>query len=660
MKKTFRALGLFVAAAFTLTNCTQEIANPVEPSAEGTPFEIVASPAETKTTNDGMATIWAAGDALNLFHAEAGETTYVSDGQFTFATDNTFKGTLNGELEEGFSYDWYAFYPYSSYIKTPANTSNGYMPVGSKSNESQAQTGNNSMAHIAGGNYPLAGKLLDTEYEAGAPVSIAMSHLTSLLEIVVTNNSDEDITVANVSFTAPEDIVGTYYIDFTGAAPAFKSSGDSYVSKTASLKVNSGAAISKNASAKFYLAIKPFTAAATKKLTLSVNGYSKEVTLSNDMTFVAGKIKTLNFSYDKNKVETTALTLPWYEDFSSEKLDAYTIQNSTTSTSETKLYTADSDKLAGGSAPELLIAKGEGAFTAKLATGGYTGNLTLLFKSNYPDRIAVSTPTAGVTITKVSNVEYTLNIVGSVAEFELKFTNTTSSNTRIDDISLVKGVLATQTLTFQTASYSFEYGSAEATAFVGQTVQGAQTTVVYSSSNENVAVVNPQTGAVTLKGEEGSATITAKAAASAEYKEATAEYLIAVSLPSTGTAKTYTFEITTADFNSTSYAANNGEHTSIATAADGSTMEVKWTSNQLMFQNSGIQWQKSKGYIYNTTNLGTIESVTITKGNSGTGTFTTYIGGSPQPTSSGTGGYFKVNVGSATGNIQKIVVQFTR
>ena len=53
-----------VAAAFTLTNCTQEIDAPVEPSVDGVPFEIVAKSADTKTANDGLKTVWAEGVLL--------------------------------------------------------------------------------------------------------------------------------------------------------------------------------------------------------------------------------------------------------------------------------------------------------------------------------------------------------------------------------------------------------------------------------------------------------------------------------------------------------------------------------------------------------------------------------------------------------------------
>ena len=304
MKKYFISLGLIAAAAFTLTNCTQEIENPnQEPETVGFPFEIVASPAVTKTVNNGMSTVWAAGDAINLFHAAAGTTTYVSDGEFKFEGDNTFHGTLVAELEEDYCYDWYALYPYSSYVKTPASTSSGYMTVASSASGSQTQKGNDSMAHIAGANYPLAGVCKECEYIAGEPVQIEMSHLTSLLEVVVTNTTEDPLTVASVSLIAPENLVGTYYLDFTGDEVVYTSSGDNYVSKTANLAVQNATALANGESAKYYLAIKPFTAASGKTLTLSVNGYAKVITLSKDVTFTAGKIKTLNFAYDQEKVE---------------------------------------------------------------------------------------------------------------------------------------------------------------------------------------------------------------------------------------------------------------------------------------------------------------------------------------------------------------------
>ena len=128
----------------------------------------------------------------------------------------------------------------------------------------------------------------------------------------------------------------------------------------------------------------------------------------------------------------------------------------------------------------------------------------------------------------------------------------------------------------------------------------------------------------------------------------------------TGGSGTYTLTITADDFNTTSYAANNTEKTSqaVCTTDDSKTYEVTWTSNQVMQQGGNMQWKKSEGYIYNSTDLGTITGVTVT---SSGGTFTTYYGTEEQPSSSTTpgGGFFKTKVGSATGTTSKVEITFT-
>ncbi|MBO5075063.1 MAG: Ig-like domain-containing protein [Bacteroidales bacterium] len=129
---------------------------------------------------------------------------------------------------------------------------------------------------------------------------------------------------------------------------------------------------------------------------------------------------------------TDVLTLPWNEDFSGD-LSAYTIGNGG---GTTKLF---NEALSAGTAPEILIAKTGGFLTATINPEGYTGALTLTFKSNYPSRIQVTSGTSGVEISKVSDTEYQLNITTSVSEFDVTLTNTTGSNTRVDDISLIKG-----------------------------------------------------------------------------------------------------------------------------------------------------------------------------------------------------------------------------
>ena len=299
-----------LAATFTLTNCAQEIDNPNDVPSAGIPFEIVATSAETKTANSASVVSWVSGDALNVFHAEAGATEYVNDNNFTIAaedlTSGRFTGTLTAALTAD-SYDWYAFYPYSSYIKTPANTSNGYTPIGAEAGVQQTQNGYDNMDHIAGENYPLYG--VATGVASNVKPSFEMKHAYTIAKIVVKNTTDKELTVNTVSFTAPEAIVGTYYINFAGETLVYTGSGEKYVSNVANLTVSDGTALAKNAEATFYLAFKPFTAAAGSELKIAVNGYEKTLPLENSVTFDAGKIKTLNFSYDKvAKPEGTNVT----------------------------------------------------------------------------------------------------------------------------------------------------------------------------------------------------------------------------------------------------------------------------------------------------------------------------------------------------------------
>lgn len=535
MKKNLFSLGLIAAAAFTLTNCAQEIENPNQaPEVNGYPFEIVAKTVETKTVNDGMVTKWVAGDAITLFHAASESTDYSSNNKFTITEENLAEGKFTGELvEELAEYnDWYALYPYSDKIATPGEKTTGYTYIGYSSGLSQ--TGYDSKASLKGSVCPLYG--LATEVEAGETPEMTMRHLSSVVELKVTNTTEEPLIITSASLTATEDIVGSYFIDITKNPIEYTASDPNYVKSTATVKVSGGTELAEGESACLYLAIKPFTAPEGEKLLLTVNGYEKELPLEKNVTFAAGKIKTINFAYDKEKVELPALSLPWYEDFSDEDLSAYDVVNGG---SDTKVY--PEDVLAGGEAGELLIGKNTGSFSVTVATGGYVGDLALTFKTNKTDLVTVECN--GATAAKVSDTEYLLTVAQGVESFTLTIKNTGSSNYRIDDIEIAKP-RAEQTLTFETALC--ELVVADAASFTGQTVSGAKTTVTYSSNNEEVATVNAATGAVTLTGVTGNAVITATAVQTAEYKAAVAAYTVKVSDPgATVTTKTVTYNFGT-------------------------------------------------------------------------------------------------------------------
>ncbi len=294
MKKFLLFAGL-AAATLSFVGCNKEAD---VKGLDGRPVEIILSDAATRTVNNGMGTQWENGDALNVFTAPAGSTEYSANAKFEVddAANNHAKGTAELTAD---AYDWYLLYPYSSYVTTPANTKSGYLAIGSKSNATQTQAGPDSMAHLSGENLPVYGVAKNVARD-DTPV-ISMKHVASVVAINLTNATAAPIKVDEVSFTAPEDIVGTYYIDFSGEELAFAGSGANYVSNVATLAVTGDATIAAGASAKFYLAVKPFAAKAADKLSVKAHVgdlvFEKEISLPSAVEFKSGFIKQLNVSY---------------------------------------------------------------------------------------------------------------------------------------------------------------------------------------------------------------------------------------------------------------------------------------------------------------------------------------------------------------------------
>lgn len=291
MKKIL-SWGLMLAAAFTLTNCAKEITNPdQQPETAGYPFEISASVIDTKTANDGIKTKWVAGDQINLFHAVCDMTEYKNDGAFTIsnADASKFGGSICEALDPTEEYDWYAFYPYTSTLETPKNTT-----VAINIGTGLVQDGYNSMAHLAGEAMPLYGKAVAVP---GADMpSIAMSQLASVLAVNVTNNTDAAIVVEEVSFVADgNNISGTFYVDFSGEKVTYK---PAQALTTATVTVANPTSLAVGATATVYIPIAPFDGYDGDTMTLTVNDLTKEIFLSKDVDFTAGRIKNLNFSYE--------------------------------------------------------------------------------------------------------------------------------------------------------------------------------------------------------------------------------------------------------------------------------------------------------------------------------------------------------------------------
>lgn len=132
----------------------------------------------------------------------------------------------------------------------------------------------------------------------------------------------------------------------------------------------------------------------------------------------------------------------WEEDFSSDKLTGYVVGNGG---GTTKIM---SEKLAKGTAPELLIAKKGGYLQVTVSDlKGLSGKMTLTFKSNKTDAkfANVTTSTTGVTVSKPTNSSgvWTADFTVSEGVTSLTFKVENSDNAkqaqngRYDDFKLV-------------------------------------------------------------------------------------------------------------------------------------------------------------------------------------------------------------------------------
>lgn len=331
MKKYFVCLGAALTSMLTLTNCNREEI-PSPNGYEGTiPFSITAGTPEVKTVNDGaFGTDWAAGDGVNLFYSEAGKTSYLTAGKFSIAEADletrTFRGLLASELAEDASYDWYVVYPYNVANATPTKTT---VTVGSAADAVQTQTGDGSLAHIAGECYPVCGSAKGVA--SAASPSISMKHLTSLVEVEVTNAAAAPLTVSEIELVAEEAIVGEFYANITKDVPTYSAVSAAKVSSSAKLNVTGASALAQGASAKYYLAVKPFTAAAGSLIKVLVNGIERFVEMPKDVVFSPGLKKTIKFEYDlvlapdvtASKVAFSGCDIEWTSDGLAQSFNIY-------------------------------------------------------------------------------------------------------------------------------------------------------------------------------------------------------------------------------------------------------------------------------------------------------------------------------------------------
>lgn len=669
MKKII--IPLMAIAAFATACQVEDLneANQGQQNGELFTIEAAITPS-TKTSltveGDAYKVDWDADDALSVV-AKYSDGSY-SGNEFTKGDGNTFSGTVTnpGDITE-----LNVFYPYNSHytIIDSEGYGDSYITFGSSANGVQSQTGINNTDHI---DAPLYGHTIVT----GGTATVTMSHASTLFEVIVTNSSDIDINITNITLTNSEDkdMVGTFYINPKDGS--LKSSGDTYTSPTASLNINNGT-LTTGQTGKFYLTSAPFDLAASSNLTVTVtaNGQETEIvkTVSEATSFVAGTVNHLNVTI-KEAQEIQPIEEGQYliGAYASSIWHLMSSENSNNRYTSTK--TVVNAPIDGINCNEFYYIANidDYIWTIESYEGGYTlqSNKSQLYVSPNSKGNA-SAEDAPVALSIIANTDgsHTITKVGN--SFELM------KNSSSDFFAAYEGT--------QTKIALIPWiPDTTPRIFVEETAISAPAGSSTGSLSYRVRNANADDLTVSIK--ESASWITAEnvpADNKISYEiqandgiERTATIILSLSgtedieIPVTQLAAgevIYTLTITPEDFPGGSYAENNGSHLLTATGSDGSEKEISIYTNQIMKQ-STIQFQKGKGYFYNETSFTEIVSIELSNA---TGSFSMHIGDSENPTSGSEvinannifiptvqANYFVVNCGNSTGKCSEIIIKF--
>lgn len=163
---------------------------------------------------------------------------------------------------------------------------------------------------------------------------------------------------------------------------------------------------------------------------------------------------------------------------------------------------------------------------------GYSGELTLTYKSNNPNITSIKANDKPVTFT-LNGKDRTAKITINEGTTSLKLEFSCKDNTRLDNFKLVGNKEPERTptaITFGAEVDNNTFEVKDGDTFVGRvakcTTEGATGKIEYKSSDVAIAKVDAKTGAITLGAKYGTAVITAKFVATGSYADSKASYSI--------------------------------------------------------------------------------------------------------------------------------------
>lgn len=279
-----------LASIMSFVGCQKNEFNNVDNAIkDGSTFELVANIAQTKTTVDGYAVDWEEGDIVYMVTTdEKWGAAYTSEddnlatiAEFTYA-DGKF--ATDATIEDG-SYTFNAMYARS-------DQKTWHRGAGSTHNllALQTQDCNNPTAHIKQ-NDALVGT-----FTVSTPVSevvnVTMSHLYTMMQVDVKNNTGAAIEVTKFEMTAAgANIAGIFNVtSFETASTSLKTNASE------SITVNvTGGSVAADASLPVYFVmapIKDYSGDVTFKVTDSEGKTYSQTMAVSELSFKAGKYNT--------------------------------------------------------------------------------------------------------------------------------------------------------------------------------------------------------------------------------------------------------------------------------------------------------------------------------------------------------------------------------
>lgn len=396
MKKIFLLMSM-AATMFAFAGCQKNEVEVPSANEEGSTFELVAEIAQTKTTLDGLQVEWEEGDVIYMVTSDGtwGKA-YADDNKGESIADYTYadgKFTTKATIADG-DYTFKAMYAAASQRSYHRGASSTH-----KLEATQTQDCSKPTAHIKA-NDALVGTFTATTPMI-EPARVSMSHLYTMMQVNVKNNTGAPIEVTKFEMTAEgADLAGIFNVTSFETPSITAKEGEA---STETITVNvTGDAVAAGEALPVYFVMAPladYSGDVTFKVTDSEgNTYTKTVTM-NGISFEAGKYNTT--PYTITEADEVVETLTW---------DLTKASYSASSTSEVK-WTSDY--------VDMVLAKAGSTTNANNYLGGTNAHTRV-----YKDQVLTLTAADAVIIKKV---EFTV-VSGYMDELEgATWTNATKS-----------------------------------------------------------------------------------------------------------------------------------------------------------------------------------------------------------------------------------------